>query len=106
MTAPTHLPLLLLPGMDGTDALLGPIARALAIRGVDVQTELRALRQPVLYLQSARDRVVGPHNLARIRALRPDTEVATLPGDHFALFPEAALAAAAIRRFLQAHAMP
>lgn len=80
------------------------VARARAIRRVDARAELSGLRQPLLYLQSARDRVVGPHNLARIRALRPDTEVATLPGDHFALFAEAATAAAAIRGFLRAHA--
>lgn len=81
------------------------VARARAIRSVDVQDELRRQRQPLLYLQSARDGVVGPRNLARIQRLRPDTEVATLAGDHFALFAEAATAAAAIRRFLRAHSL-
>ena len=81
------------------------VARARAIRGVDAQGELQRMRQPLLYLQSANDRVVGPHNLARIRQLCPDAQVATVPGDHFALFSAADVAATAIRRFLGEHAL-
>ena len=75
-------------------------ARARAIRRVDARADLMAVQQPLLYLGSLRDRVVPPGNLEQMRALRPDLRVASLDGDHFALYADPAAAAAAIVSFL------
>lgn len=74
--------------------------RVAAIRWVDARDDLRAVRQPLLYLRSSHDRVVPDHNLARMRALRPDLEVMTIDGDHFALHKNAAAGAAVIAAFV------
>ncbi len=79
-------------------------ARARAIRTVDASTQLQQVRQPLLYLAGADDRVVRPHNLATIRRLRPDTQVATLPGGHFALYSAAPAAAVQLAEFAAATA--
>ncbi len=75
-------------------------ARTRAIRCVDARADLTAVQAPLLYLRSSADRVVPDHNVAQVQRLRPDVEVATLPGDHFALFGAAAAGARAIAGFV------
>lgn len=75
-------------------------ARVRTICSVDARDDLRAVRQPLLYLHSLRDRVVPIRNLDGIRTLRPDLQVVGLAGGHLALYAEAATAAAAIGRFV------
>jgi pimeloyl-ACP methyl ester carboxylesterase len=75
-------------------------ARARAIRSVDARADLTAVQRPLLYLRSLRDRAVPSSNLEHMRALRPDLRVATLAGDHFALYADPAAAAAAIAQFV------
>lgn len=60
-------------------------ARVRAIAGVDVTTELRTCRLPLLYLIAKEDRVVGPKCLARIQTEKPDTQVVELAGPHLLL---------------------
>ena len=74
-------------------------ARARAIREVDARDDAAACRQPLLYLAAEEDRVVPEHNLEVLRRLRPDLQVATLPGSHMALYSHPALAALAVAGF-------
>jgi pimeloyl-ACP methyl ester carboxylesterase len=78
--------------------------RARAIRAVDVRAELVRCGQPLLYLRGTADRIVRTHNVECIRKLRPDLQVAAIPGGHFALFSAAAAGAAAIARFVDSTA--
>ncbi len=80
----------------GSRAMAGRV-RALLVE--DSRERLRRLAMPVLCLQSARDVVVPPRNLAEIRALRPEVAVATLAGGHLALFTDAGTASARIAEF-------
>lgn len=73
--------------------------RIRAIRRVDARDDLRAVRQPLLYLASSNDRVVPPSNLTTIRHLRPDITVTTIEGDHFALYHHPEAGAQAITTF-------
>lgn len=78
-------------------------ARARAIRTVDARADLQACRQPLLYVASANDRVVPRHNFEQIRRLRSDIELATIDGNHFSLYAQAAQGAAAIAAFVKRH---
>jgi pimeloyl-ACP methyl ester carboxylesterase len=74
-------------------------ARARAVAGVDFTAELRDCPVPVLYLQSAADRVVRPRCWQLVRSLRADAERVVLPGPHLLLQAsprEAAVAVAAL----------
>ncbi|MBX3434649.1 MAG: hypothetical protein KF847_15125 [Pirellulales bacterium] len=81
-------------------------ARARAIADVDVTAELRACPVPILYLRAAGDRVVRPRCWELIRSVRPDAEVAVLPGPHLALQASAREAADALARFCERAAGP
>lgn len=59
--------------------------RAREVARVDVTAELRECPVPVLYLRAASDRVVRPGCWHLIRSIRPDAEVAVLPGPHLVL---------------------
>lgn len=74
--------------------------RARAIAGIDVRHELRAAPQPLLYLAARQDRIVRAHNAAQIHRERPDLQLATTDGGHFALFSHAGEASAALGAFL------
>jgi pimeloyl-ACP methyl ester carboxylesterase len=60
-------------------------ARARAALTVDVSPELQRLRQPILCLRAARDRLVPTRCLAEIIAAKPSAEVATVDGSHLIL---------------------
>lgn len=60
-------------------------ARARAIASVDATEPLKRCRVPLLYLAGSEDRVVRPRSLAAIRHIRPDIEMAELPGPHLLL---------------------
>lgn len=60
-------------------------ARLRAVLAVDVREPFKRLDVPVLYLRGTRDRLVRDRSLATVKAVRPDTEVALLPGPHLVL---------------------
>lgn len=64
---------------------LAMAARAQAVAGVDVSAELQACAVPVLYLRAASDRVIRPGCWELVKSLKPDAEVALLPGPHLVL---------------------
>jgi pimeloyl-[acyl-carrier protein] methyl ester esterase len=70
-------------------------ARARAIAAVDARKDLRDCTRPILYLAASDDTVVPPANLAEVLRERPAVQVATIAGNHFALYanPEAAVTA-------------
>jgi len=76
-------------------------ARTRAIRRVDACDDLQAVLQPVQYVASSGDNVVPAHNAAQIRSLRPDVDVVTIDGDHFALYANAQAGADAIAAFVR-----
>ena len=106
----------------GTDATDGEIAQVRAVLGsvsgqvltrrlqevvaVDVSAELAAVSAPILYIGGARDRLVPPRALARMRALRPDMDVHVVEAPHFVLQRRPAETAALISRYLLARAPP
>lgn len=67
-------------------------ARLRAVLGADAGGALRQITVPMLYLQAAQDRVVGPAALHHIQSTRPDMQVARIDGPHLLLqaVPEAA----------------
>jgi len=60
-------------------------ARALSVANVDVSQELQACSVPVLYLRATSDMVIHSNCSKLIQSLRPDVDVATLPGPHLVL---------------------
>ena len=66
----------------------------------DSREALRLCPAPILYLQAARDSIVGPENLAEIKAIRPDVQSVTLDGPHLLLQSMPREAFAMIREFL------
>lgn len=60
-------------------------ARANAVASVDVSGELKDCSVPLLYLRASSDLVIRPSCLKHIQSLRPDVEVAVLPGPHLVL---------------------
>lgn len=60
-------------------------ARVAAALSVDVARELQNVTCPVLYIQAARDWVVGARCAARVRAVRPDTQFVRIDGPHLLL---------------------
>ena len=75
-------------------------ARVRAIRGLDARSDLRSCPAPLLYVAAADDGVVPEHNVAAVRAVRPDVRVVTVPGRHFAIWEQPAALAQAIRTFV------
>ncbi|HJY76089.1 MAG TPA: alpha/beta hydrolase [Burkholderiales bacterium] len=67
---------------------------------VDVREELRSCPQPVMYLAASRDSMVPRRCLDEILRVRPSVEVATIEGEHFAMYFNPAAAARAIASFL------
>jgi len=78
-------------------------ARIRTVMHEDARAHLRSLDVPLLCLAAGADTVVPAHNLDDIVALKPDAEIATLPGSHMALFHQAGRAAQHIVRFIEAH---
>jgi pimeloyl-ACP methyl ester carboxylesterase len=74
--------------------------RIRAITTVDVREELRACPQRVLYIAASRDAIVPRRCLDEILVVRPSVEVATIEGEHFALYANPRPAAQAISRFI------
>ena len=67
---------------------------------VDVRAELAACDLPMLYIQGEHDMVVPAANLQRILRIHPGISVARLPAPHMVLQTRPALAAQAIRDFV------
>jgi pimeloyl-[acyl-carrier protein] methyl ester esterase len=78
-------------------------ARVRTVMREDAREHLRALGVPLLCLVAEADTVVPPHNLDDIVALKPEVEMASLPGSHMALFHHAGRAAEFIVRFIEKH---
>lgn len=76
--------------------------RCLEILAVDVRDDLARVDRPALYLQAARDRLVGPRCLAALRAARPALQVASLDAPHLALQRAPDEAARRLRSFAAA----
>lgn len=76
-------------------------ARARAIAAVDAREDLRRCVQPILYLAADHDDVVPPVNLAEVLRERPAVQVATIAGNHFALYANPTAATQAIEGFLR-----
>ncbi len=66
----------------------------------DSRLALQSCRAPILYLQGAKDTIVGPSCLEEIRTLRPDVQSVTLDAPHLLLQARPREAFAAIREFL------
>ena len=75
-------------------------ARARSVANVDVTKELKACSLPLLYLQARRDLVIRPNSWKRIRAARPDAELAVLDGPHLVLQVSPQQAAERLLQFL------
>lgn len=80
-------------------------ARTLAVRmrevmQVDARAELSACRQPLLYLAASRDGMVPRRCAEEILRLRPATRLATIEGEHFAMYTNPRAAARAIAEFI------
>ena len=76
-------------------------ARARAILSVRAERALAECPVPILYLRGENDLVVPARNGRRIRQLRPDVEVVTLPGPHLLLQNNPRGTARAIARFVE-----
>jgi pimeloyl-[acyl-carrier protein] methyl ester esterase len=74
--------------------------RAREALSVDVTASFVSLRCPVLYLAGARDRLIWPWNLARLRHLMPALEAVTLDAPHLILQRRPTEAAGAVTDFL------
>ena len=81
-------------------------ARALSVAGVDVTDELRGCPVPILYLQATGDMVVRPSCWEVVRSVRPDAEVAALPGPHLILQVSPSRAAEVLEAFCARVAPP
>lgn len=81
-----------------TGRLLGERIRS--ILSVDDSDLLAAVRVPILYLQSDRDRVVTRASARHVCAANPRTSVVTLAGAHLALATNPNAAVAAVESFL------
>lgn len=75
------------------------ISRLSLVLRVDVREQLRMARCPVLCLWGTRDRLVGRRAVGRIKAIRPDAELQTLPAPHMLLATHAEDAARLILDF-------
>jgi pimeloyl-[acyl-carrier protein] methyl ester esterase len=75
-------------------------ARLRAIARVDVRAVFAATTLPTLYLRAAKDRLVPRRVSRELHALRSDLEEIELDAPHFLLQERPALAAAAIKAFL------
>jgi pimeloyl-ACP methyl ester carboxylesterase len=75
-------------------------ARLKAVLGVDATAELRRVVAPVLYLRAKEDLVVPRSAGARIAEIKPDVEMAGMPGPHFLLQTRPAEVAAVVKRFM------
>jgi len=75
--------------------------RARAILALDAREALRRCPAPLLYLAASRDRVVPLSNAEEISRERPGTHIATIEGEHLALFTNASAAAQSIVGFMR-----
>jgi pimeloyl-ACP methyl ester carboxylesterase len=76
--------------------------RVREIMSVDAREALRACRQPVLYLAASRDSIVPRRCLDEILSVHPSVKVATIEGEHIAMYANPQAAARAIAGFLNA----
>lgn len=74
-------------------------ARVRQVLSVNAADELMSCPVPILDLRALTDRVVPRLNAERIKRMRPDVEIRTTPGPHFAFATQAAEAPAEIHRF-------
>jgi pimeloyl-ACP methyl ester carboxylesterase len=81
-------------------------ARARAIAAVDAREDLRRCVQPILYLAASDDAVVPPANLDEVRREQPTVQVATIVGNHFALYANPEAATQAIVTFVRDNNAP
>jgi pimeloyl-ACP methyl ester carboxylesterase len=75
--------------------------RARAILALDAREILRRCPSPLLYMAASSDRVVPRHNADEVVRERPGARIATIDGDHLALFTNARAAAQTIAGFIE-----
>jgi len=75
--------------------------RTRAILGVDVRELSSKCEVPMLCIRFADDKVVPPEFSEEILCYQPSAQIVTIPGDHFALWKNAARWTEAITRFAQ-----
>jgi pimeloyl-[acyl-carrier protein] methyl ester esterase len=78
--------------------LSGRIKQALTVHSIDA---LKRCRVPILYLAPNQDRLVWQSNLRTILEVRPDVQVAVIPGPHLILQAAPAAAWHEINHFLR-----
>jgi pimeloyl-[acyl-carrier protein] methyl ester esterase len=76
-------------------------SRAAAALHVDVRVELARYSRPLLYLRGTRDRLIGAHSAARVRALKPSTLVVAIDAPHMLLECRPVEAWAHIKSFVE-----
>ena len=74
-------------------------ARAVAVTRVDVTAELMACSVPVLYLRAAGDLIIRPGCWELVQSMRPEAEMALLPGPHLVLQVSPSEAATVLANF-------
>ena len=92
-----HRDAVLLDRVEDNRRLVRPEVLASRLRAVmrcDAREELRRTRQPLLYLQAARDRLVPQAAAADILHCRPDGRIARIAAPHFVLQTKPSEAAA------------
>jgi len=84
----------------GTVAPAVLASRIKEVINIDATTELMSCQAPILYIQGTHDYVVPAGNLARIRKLRPDVQVARIDAPHMVLQTQAGISAKIIEAFI------
>ena len=74
-----------------------------SILSVDVTTQLRSARVPILYLQANADRIVPARATAFVSEAQPSVEVVAIAGPHALLQTRAEACALALRSFADRH---
>jgi pimeloyl-ACP methyl ester carboxylesterase len=67
----------------------------------DETSAVRSLRKPVLYLRGLGDNLVSERSWRDLQSVRPDAEIARIPGPHMLLQATPVECCAAIERFLE-----
>jgi pimeloyl-ACP methyl ester carboxylesterase len=81
----------------------GLASRLRAIARVDARPALHACPQPLLCVAFSEDSVVPASVTHEIARLRPNTQLVTLPGGHFAMFSDPQPLSREVARFLTSH---
>ncbi len=76
-------------------------ARLRQVFSVDARQALSQVSVPILFIQALQDRLVGETSLAEMQTVKPQIEVARIPGPHLILQREPQRAAEVVTSFIQ-----